>query len=609
MCGILAIYKSTCIDYNLFSRQLESVDYRGPDSTGIWKSDNDKCFLGSKRLSINDLTDSGKMPMTHDDTFTIVFNGEIYNHRLIKNKLIALGHTFNSNSDTECILKSYIEWGTSCLEYFEGMFAFVIYDKSKNQLFFARDIVGEKPLYYWKHKNGLSISSELKQLTIDNELERKLDLNALNSYLRNGYLLDSETLISNVFQLPKAHFAIFDISLNELILKQYWHIPKHENSSASLSSLTTELDLLLMESIKKQTECEVPFGVFLSGGVDSSLLTYYASKNSSEKIKTFHISFPGYEQLNESKYAKLVSEICGTDHFELDGGIINFKMIKELIKNFSDPIADSSILPTFLVSKLTSQKVKVAIGGDGGDELFGGYETYSRILKLNPIVKKIPKIFFSLIKLLARFLPLGFKGRNFLMTIEKTAQDSFLSNRLFDDFSIKKILKNKSLKSKDSKRFSSNDLIYFFTCNDFNNYLTSNILKKVDRCSMANSIEVRAPFLDKKIIEFAFRNVPSNFKANKNESKIILKELLKSKIGEKLNLNRKQGFSIPIHDWINNKWHADVKAELKKLPESLFNIDFVIKMLEDNKKGCSNSSRIFSLVVLSLWLNEYKIKV
>ena len=608
MCGILGVYKCNGISESLFKDQLDVINYRGPDSEGIWKSGNQKCYLGSKRLSINDLSSSGNMPMTYDSNFTIVFNGEIYNHNFIRNKLIELGHTFNSKSDTECVLKAYVEWGTDCLDAFEGMFSFIIHDELKNQLFFARDIVGEKPLYYWKHKNGLSISSELKQLLIDDELDRKLELNALNNYLKNGYLKDSETLILNVFQLPKAHYAIFDINSNKLKLKKYWELPKYIDTNKSLNSLTEELDLLLMQSVKKQTECEVPFGVFLSGGVDSSLLTYYASKSSKEKIKTFHISFPGHAQLNESKYAKLVSEICDTDHYELDGGAISFEMIKDLIENFSDPIADSSILPTFLVSKLTSQKVKVAIGGDGGDELFGGYKTYKKFLRLDPILELIPEIFFKTIKSVAKVLPIGLKGRNFLLVTEKNAQSSFTSNRLFDEYSIKKMLKLKPIKSYKIKS-SINDLIYFFTSYDFNNYLTSNILKKVDRCSMANSLEVRAPFLDKKIIEFAFEKVPSKYKTDKKRTKIILKELLKSKIGEKLDLERKQGFSIPIHDWINDRWYDKVKVELMQLPCSLFDIDFVLKMLENNKKGYSNSSRIFSLVILSIWFRRYNIKV
>jgi asparagine synthase (glutamine-hydrolysing) len=611
MCGILGIYKLKKVDKNQFEEQLNIINHRGPDDSGTWFNGDQTLALGSKRLAIQDLSPKGHMPMASDDErFIIAFNGEIYNHFDIRVKLSQQNISFKSNSDTETVLQAFMYWGADCLNQLNGMFAIAIFDQKKRQLFIARDRAGEKPLYYWKHTGGFSCSSELKQLLLDDDLTRKLNPTALKQYLENGFLKGDQSFIKDVFQLPPAHFLQYNIESGQINLQRYWGIPDFKPGKATQEELLDEFDVLMDRAVKRQMIADVPLGVLLSGGVDSSLVTAYAAKHT-QKLRTFHISFDGFGKYNEAEYARTVSKVFNTEHVELSGNDMTFEMIDEALNFYDEPLGDSSMLPTILVSQLTKQYVTVALGGDGGDELFGGYTTYASLLKQRGTIERVPQSLRVFAAKMASALPIGFKGRNFLKQLPGKAEARFLHNRLFDAHSIKSLLATeiyneiKSIKSK-AGIYNSSDFIYNVTRYDFENYLPEDILVKVDRASMSVSLEMRAPFLDKEIIEFAFGKVSGAYKSTESELKILPKLLLKRKMPEEFNVNRKQGFSIPLNDWIASTWFDSFMKEIDDFPV-FFNKELVRKMCINIKKGYANSSRLFALVVLSKWIKKYKI--
>ena len=612
MCGILGVHKFNSIKFSVFEEQLKVILHRGPDNGGTWFNENNSVGLGSRRLAIQDLSDNANMPMfSYNHKYIIVFNGEIYNCKELKKSLLKLGYKFKSNSDTECVLHSYTQWGLNCLERLEGMFAIAIYDRQKNTFFLARDRAGEKPIYYCKNNFGFSFSSEIKQLLIDQENSKKINKVALKQFLEDGFIRGRESFIENIFKLPAGSFLIYSLNDSKIFVKKYWDIPP-KKAVKSKKEILEKLDILLSNAVETQMISDVPLGVLLSGGVDSSLIATYAAQKV-DNLKTFNITFNEHKDLNESEYAKKVANYLGSQHFELDASNVDIDLIDDLVEYFDEQLADSSMLPTFIVSKLTREHVTVALGGDGGDELFGGYSHYLTYSKRHHAIDTSTKYFEKITQKVASSLPLGFKGRNFLLNSIGDSYERFMTNRLFDQFSLKKILSEEyfeEIKNLKSKAFleKTNSLIYDLTKYDFKNYLVDDILVKIDRASMASSLELRAPFLDKNIIEFAFSEIDDTWKVNNNNLKIILKELLKNKLPINLDQNRKQGFSIPLNKWISTNWFEYFLNEIDEL-EKIFNKDYVFKMCLNIKRGYSNSSRLFALIMLNKWIKKYNISI
>lgn len=612
MCGILGVFNKSGILEDQFFKQRDSISHRGPDDSGIWFSEGRTIGLASRRLAIQDLSANGHMPMVSEDNKRIlVFNGELYNHLKIRDSLLELGYNFKSSSDTECVLYAYVEWGKEFIDRLEGMFALGIYDANSNEFILGRDRTGEKPIYYWKNNNGFSFSSELKQLLIDSSLSRNLNLVALKQYLEDGFTKGSVTFINDVYKLPAASILTYNLTDSNISVKKYWNIPKQNIENCDKIILVDELDNLLAKSVKSQMISDVPLGVLLSGGVDSSLITTYAAEFSSTRLKTFHISFDGFKRYDESQFAKKVADYYNTEHHDLSGSDMNFNLIDEILNYYDEPLGDSSMLPTFLVSRLTKNYVTVALGGDGGDELFGGYTSYRDIIKQDEVLRKIPSSIKNIASHFGNFLPVGLKGKNFLTNLNGNQYQRFVYNRLFDPIAISNVLSSEMysrLTDISSKPIldDTGDLIYDITRYDFQNYLVEDILVKVDRASMASSLEMRAPWLDKDLIEFAFSSVPSSLKSTHSELKILPKELLKKRLPISLEVDRKQGFSVPLNDWIASKWYNDFVEEINNLP-TLFNKKFILNMCYNVKYGFSNSSRLFAIVVLSKWLKKHKI--
>lgn len=620
MCGINGVVsRHPIVDGAWLVNGRDAMIHRGPDDFGSWWSEDKRVGLAQRRLSIIDLSDAGHQPMLdRGGRFAIVFNGEIYNYPDLREELIAKGHFFYSNSDTEVLLAAYLEWGKECLSKLGGMFAFCIYDKREQKVFVARDRAGEKPLFYRLLDGTLQFSSELKALLVDRSFNNKINIVALDCFLAMGFIPGEQCIIEGIKKLPPAHAFEFHLNDGTMKLWRYWELPQVANQ-ASLShdahELVAELENLLENSVKRQLVADVPVGVLLSGGVDSSLIAALAAR-SNARIKTFTIRFPGHDKLDETEHARLIARHFSTEHTELEAEESTIDVLPLLAKHFDEPIADSSMIPTYLVSKLIRQFCTVALGGDGGDELFGGYNHYSRLLKSQQDFNKIPYQFRKLIGSLAEAtLPVGFKGRNFLQSLMVNLKTGLPFNTsLFDTTTRKSLLKHHNYYKPVAEKIYQervpdiSDLIQRATHMDFENYLPEDILVKVDRASMANSLEVRAPFLDHNVVEFAYGKVPSVLKATVSDRKILLKNLCKKLLPPEFDFQRKQGFSVPLKSWLEgDTWLNYFSEILLYQSDGFLDKQTVLDLLNGQKAGRANSERLFALVLFELWRKEYNV--
>jgi asparagine synthase (glutamine-hydrolysing) len=613
MCGIIgAVSKEKPIDISWFISGRDSMTHRGPNDSGMWSSKNGKIVFGHRRLSIIDLSSKGHQPMQNEtETLVIIFNGEIYNYLEIKETLIAKGHSFESSTDTEVLLKAYQEWGKGCLNKLNGMFVFSIYDKKRKKIFIARDRAGEKPLFYYHHGNTFYFSSELKALMLNNELPKKINKVAFECFLYMGFIPGDLCILKNYNKLKPGHYLEYNLNNAKIKINRYWTLPQSSIlniNNTDIQHLQNRLEMLLDDAVKKQLVSDVPLGVLLSGGLDSSLITALATRYKDD-IKTFTVSFPGHGSYDESKHAKMIANYFKTDHIELAAEPPSIEDIKYIIKQFDEPIIDSSMIPTYLVTKAVSQHCTVALGGDGGDELFGGYNHYDRLLSMEKRLRLVPDYIKKRVGRLSESLPLGFKGRNWLVSISSNYSTGLpLIAQYFDSNSRKKLVKtgmNNPEKIFQSLINNNHTLLDRATRTDFSTYLPEDILVKVDRVSMLNSIELRAPFLDYRIIDFAFSQIPSELKATSRNKKILLKRLAIKLLPLNFQINRKQGFSIPINSWLKKGAFKDLIWETLLDSSSIFNKKYVHKLLLDQEKGLQNGERLFGLLQFDLWKKEY----
>jgi asparagine synthase (glutamine-hydrolysing) len=623
VCGIIGIASKESIketDWITIGR--DAMSHRGPDDAGVWFSTDKKVILGHRRLSIIDLTADGHQPMVcRNRSLTIVFNGEIYNYRELREQLKSKGFSFLSNTDTEVILHAYKEWGTACVKRLQGMFAFAVFDSISNKLFLARDRAGEKPLFYHYFDGVFRFSSELKGMLADSNLTRRIDHEALNYYLKIGYVPGDKCILKGFNKLKAAHTLEFDLNIGVIKTKCYWNLSDFNVKTKELSkeeddNLIDELDVLLENSVRKQMVADVPVGILLSGGVDSSLITAMASRSSAE-LRTYTVSFPSNAEFDETEHSRMIAKYFGTTHTELSANEITTDIIYQLVHQFDEPLIDSSMIPTYLVSQLVSQECKVALGGDGGDELFGGYMHHSRLLKMKKIINKIPMAVRNPISVVAEhLLPLGYKGRNWLQALKKDLNyDVPLIATYFDDIYRKKIMSPLELENKISAADidylvpNNNDLLQRTTRMDYKNYLTEDILVKVDRASMLNSLEMRSPLLDQTMVEFAFGKVPSRLKANHVHRKILLKQLAKKILPNNFDVRRKQGFSIPLNLWLKKGRFRELFNDVLSNHTSIFNRKEVQNLFHGQDRGYNNAERLFGLVMFELWRCEYAVEL
>lgn len=619
MCGIVGIAGRTITSGDVLNAQCDTLRHRGPDASGEWRSTDGSVALGHRRLSIIDLSDAASQPMSDESGhLQLTFNGEIYNYREVRKKLIELGHRFRSVSDTEVLLQAYSEWGTDCLQRLNGMFAFAIYDSRERRLFLARDRAGEKPLFYHRSNGRLMFASELKALMAQPSFSRVLNAEALDHFIAYGYVPGELCLLDGVRKLPPAHALTYAIDSDDLRVWRYWALPEpRAGDGADTEQLVQQLDALLADAVRLQLVADVPVGILLSGGVDSSLITAMAARVSSSPVRTFTITFPGHGDYDEGTYAKLVATHFGTCHTELVAEPATVDLLPQLARQYDEPVGDSSMVPTYLVSKLIRESCTVALGGDAGDELFGGYLHYSRVQGQMKWRSLIPSVVKRAVGEASTLLPTGFRGRTYLRSLAMRDRDAWIGATLhFDGASRRRLAPaTRALPGfpPEAYRLRAGDVgrtvLQKMTAADFTTYLPEDILVKVDRASMLASLEVRAPFLDYRIVEFAFGNVPDALRATRTSRKVLLRLLAGRLLPKQLDLQRKQGFSLPLDSWFKGAWGDYLSNVLRSAPRDLFDPKEVSALLKGQRRGYPNAQRLFNLAILELWRREYDVQV
>jgi len=632
MCGIVGI-----IDFRKKSSQsiLENctneLAHRGPDGSGtkLFETGDCQVGLGHRRLSIIDLSNAAGQPMEYKGCW-IIFNGEIYNYNEIRDVLIQKGHQFVTHSDTEVILHAWQEWGAAMLQQFIGMFAFVIYDTNNNKVFCCRDRAGVKPFtYYWK--DGLFLfGSELKGLMKHPAFEKNIDMNALAAYMQFGYVPTPHCIFQDTYKLKPGHYLEMDIKTQSITTTQYWNVYDAYNKPTldiSYKEAVNETEKLLVSAFQYRMVSDVPVGVFLSGGYDSSCVTAILQKNNTEKIKTFTIGVPD-AGLNEAPYAKEIAAHLGTDHTEYYCTQKEaLEIVPELPYYYDEPFADSSAIPTTLVSRVAREKVTVALSADAGDEIFAGYNRYDYVMKYGKKMQQIPGGLRKLMaaameKVPAKNIPIFNKKYLFSSRYEKIK--SFLKNpseknilvsltKHMTENDINMLFKEKT--GKIITGFDSEELQkpYFSTLDyimavDYQTYLLDDILQKVDRAGMSVSLEGREPFLDQRIIEWAAQ-LPMEYKYNKGQKKIILKDIVHKYIPKEIMDRPKMGFGIPIDKWLLDELKPFVdeffdEAYIEK--QGIFNNNEIQRLRDSFYKGrVERAEKIWFILMFQLWYQRW----
>lgn len=632
MCGIAGFVDA----HNNTSEQvllnaIRTMQYRGPDGEGVFfhQSNNATVGLAHRRLSIIDLSSGGKQPMTYKH-LTITFNGEVYNYMEVKKALMHKGHSFHSNSDTEVILHAYEEWGSDCLQYFHGMFALVIYDQNVNALFCARDRAGVKPLFYY-YKNGTFIfASELKAFHPFPSFQKKINYDAVAAFMQYGNVPTPHCIFEDCYKLKPGHFISYNINTSELNEKTYWNVYDAYNQpkvQLSFQEAKQETEKVLQKAFNYRMVADVPVGVFLSGGYDSACVTSLLQSASSQPLKTFTIGVPDIG-LNEAPFAKKVSEHLGTDHTEYTCTQKEaIDLIESLPYHYDEPFADSSAIPTMLVSKLAREQVTVALSADAGDEVFAGYNRYDYLLRYRKKIAKIPglgrKLLASAMHVVpSKNIPVLRNKYNFHNRYEK------LKGILRDPSSTQIMLSlsqqftNDQLKKLITAPFSALDTAYlsnelkqeFYTplaymmAIDYQTYLLDDILQKVDRATMSASLEGRDPFLDHSVIEWA-ATLPDNYKYHNGVKKYILREIVHQYIPSSLMERPKMGFAIPIGNWMVNELRSYldhyINEDLIK-SQGIFNWAYVHQLKKDLLSGKKEyDAKLWYILMFQMWYKKW----
>ena len=620
MCGIAGFYGRGSFDDG--SRMIEKISYRGPDHREVMHKEN--ICLAHARLSIIDLSESANQPMYNEQrTQCIVFNGEIYNFLELKEELIRSGiKNFKTHSDTEVLLLLYGLLGKQMLNRLNGMFAIAIYDFEKQELFLARDRVGKKPFYYAALPDVFLFASELKSITAHSSFKQEINFDSLNRYLTFDYVPAPESILNGIYKLePAQYMLVRDKKIVEK--KNYW---SHDFTTAdyTFEEAVSRFDILLNEATARRLISDVPLGIFLSGGLDSSTIAYYAQKNSTRKIKTFSIGFED-KSYDEQDYARQVADKLGTDHqVSVLTAQETLKLIDKIYPLVDEPFADASLIPTYYLSAFTRQQVTVSLGGDGSDELLAGYPTFisdrfKRLFSALPL--PLLKGLLSMVNKLPasdKNISLDFKIKQFLRGfsagknhIHQLWLGSFLPEEkklmLKDD--VYETITDKNGLSIIDKHYreapSTNDFnrtTYYY----YQTYLPDDILFKVDRASMYNSLEVRAPFLDVNVVEF-LNSLPLSFKQKVFSGKYILKKMMHGHLPDNIINRPKKGFGIPLSDWIRKDLRKNIEECLLK-PNLFFKTDYLQKMLKEHQSGKTNHrKKIWNVYMFLYWYeNAFK---
>lgn len=618
MCGIVGYVGNDVSKYKV-QTMLEKISHRGPDDSGLFVKNG--VGMGNNRLSVIDLSKNGHQPMFDSEkSLCIVYNGEIYNFQEIKRRL-EKEFIFKSRSDTEVIIYAYKKWGVKCLNYLNGMFAFVIFDIKNGQLFGARDRLGEKPFKYFYDGKKFVFASEIKSILSVLNRKQVLDFSAINDYLTLQYVPAPKTGFKNIFKLPPASYFLY--KNGKLNIYKYWNLDFSKKIELTESQWSDTLKEKIENSVKDRMVSDVPLGAFLSGGVDSSTITAFMVKNSSKQINTFSIGFDN-SKFDETKYAEYVSKLCGTKHFSLK---LDSKMIKEelpkIFDYFDEPIADNSLIPTFFLSRFARKKVTVALSGDGGDELFAGYDRYN-IVAFEKYYKLLPKqlrnnVIKPSTKSLFCMFPnlMSLRTKTFACNFDSEFYKRYLHYRSFFSNQDKAKILSKTICKLDDTFLSNKEEYNHLLDNidnalriDISSYLPEDLLYKMDIASMSASLEVRSPLLDYNLMEL-MAQMPSKYKIKFFNKKYIFKKmLLDGNILPPGIVNRpKQGFVLPLDKWLRDdlKDYTITSLNSKKFREmGIFDNKKLDEYIANYYSGNVNYyNNIFSLISLSSWINKY----
>jgi asparagine synthase (glutamine-hydrolysing) len=632
MCGISGLVDySKSSDIAVLEKMNRILAHRGPDGEGyeMFNTGNAVVGLGHRRLSIIDLSTGGSQPKKYDDYY-ITFNGEVYNYEEIKKELEAKGHIFESHSDTEVVLHAYKEWGSDALQKFIGMFAFVIYDVQNQKIFGCRDRAGVKPFFYYNYKGLFLFSSELKAMMQHPSFEKNINIDAAAAYMQYGYVPTPHCIFNNAYKLKPGHFIEFDVKNNTLITKQYWNVYDAYNQPTlkiDLPDAIVETEKLLTNAFNYRMVSDVPVGVFLSGGYDSSCVTALLQKDATEKIKTFTIGVPD-AGLNEAPYAKDIAKHLGTDHTEY---YCTEKEALEIVPQlpffYDEPFADSSAIPTTLVSRIAREKVTVALSADAGDEVFAGYNRYDYFERFGKKINSVPGFIRKAVAAMMDVVPANsipvlnkkylFASRyeKLKMLLKNPSEQNLLLSMIsaFNQDDIAVLFKGNIIKLTtgfDSKELKDENhtMLNFMMAIDYQTYLLDDILQKVDRAGMSVSLEGREPFLDHRIIEWAAK-LPMEYKYNNGNKKFIIKEIVHKYLPKEMMDRPKMGFGIPIAAWLQN--------DLKQYVDKYFDEVFVTKQnifnnieLQRIKKSfyegkVERAEKIWYILMFQMWYDKW----
>jgi asparagine synthase (glutamine-hydrolysing) len=620
MCGIVGFtHEERSVPPDLIRGATASLIHRGPDQQGVYESPH--VSLGAVRLTIIDLV-SGEQPMRSEDgDVVLVYNGEVYNHAELRAQLEALGHRFLTRSDTEVVLHAFLEWDTECFRRLRGMFGLALWCESRRRLVLARDRVGIKPLYFCRKGDNIYFSSELKGILYHPDIDRTLSMDGLNCYLRVNYVPTPFTLVQGIEKLLPGHILTWQRGTTQI--ESYWRLPAPAPAERawSLGAAKEQLDFLLQQSVKEHMIADVPLGHWASGGLDSSTILHYAAAASSRPLKTFSIAFKG-RSFDDAAYARAVAERYGTDHTESDLGSESGLQgaIEEFAYYSDEPSADAGCLPVWFLAKMSSQQVTVALSGEGADELLGGYFTYladryARAARLAPAALR------KLALAGLRYWPVSDEKISFEYKLKRFLRGTLLppeEGHIFWNGTFSEEEKAQLLRGADAAPMARilehmppapglNRYLLF----DQQYYLPDDILYKSDRMGMAHSLEVRPPFLDHRLVEFA-ASLPENYKLRGSQMKFLLKELMKDKLPPAILRRKKEGFDIPAHHWFRGVLKPlllDTLTEQAVKATQIFRWDAVQSVLKRHLERRDNLGyHLWGLLILFLWIKRWNIQ-
>ena len=613
MCGIAGFAGwaySPAVGDAMLARMCGAIRHRGPDDEGHFVADG--VALGMRRLSIIDVA-GGHQPIANEDrSVQVVFNGEIYNHHALRAKL-ATKHVLRTHADTEVLVHLYEDHGDRLMEHLRGMFAFAIWDARRRRLLVARDRIGIKPLYYWPTSDGVAFASELRSFLALPEFPRQLDRASVEAYLAFGYVPDPKAIFVGVHKLPPGHFFVWDAE-HGVRVDEYWSASRPEIAVRDDREAIEELRRLLADAVGSHLESEVPLGAFLSGGIDSSSVVAEMARQTSRPVQTFSIGFDD-PRFDEAPYAARVARALGTEHTQLIVRPDVDRLFEEVITAFDEPFGDSSALPTLLVSQLARQRVTVALSGDGGDELFGGYTRYSEIAR-RAVVR--PELLRRVLRHASLRLPHSTFGRNRLLDLSRTRRGRYAAT-VAQALSIAEggVLENvsdpsaRSLDTLLESEFASceeRDFVTQMTLVDMRTYLPGDILTKVDRTSMSVSLEARVPLLDHPLIEFAV-SLPGRLKYRDGQGKWILRTAVRGHVPDEVLSRPKWGFAVPLERWFRNELRHRLDQVVRNDASIYEFVDrpSVQRLVQEHIRGRRDHSHlVWRLIALELWLRALR---